>query len=42
MKSRPKRMIIVAAAILAAFIFSTIGILLFENYKNIDWENLKD
>jgi tyrosine-protein kinase Etk/Wzc len=42
MKSRPKRMIIVAAAILAAFIFSTIGILLFENYKNIDWKNLKN
>ena len=42
MKSRPKRMIIVAAAILAAFIFSTIGILLFENYKNIDWKNLQN
>ena len=41
MKSRPKRMIIVFAAVLAAFIFSTIGILLFENYKNIDWEGLK-
>lgn len=37
-KSRPKRMIIVAAAILAAFIFSTLGILLFENYKHIDWK----
>jgi uncharacterized protein involved in exopolysaccharide biosynthesis len=37
-KSRPKRMVIVAAAILAAFIFSTLGILLFENYKNIDWK----
>ena len=42
MKSRPKRMVIVFAAILAAFIFSTIGILLFENYKNIDWEALKN
>ncbi len=36
-KSRPKRMVIVAAAILAAFVFATIGILIFENYKNVDW-----
>ena len=42
MKSRPKRMVIVLAAVLAAFIFSTIGILLFENYKNIDWEGLEN
>ena len=42
MKSRPKRMVIVMAAVLAAFIFSTIGILLFENYKNIDWEAVKN
>jgi tyrosine-protein kinase Etk/Wzc len=41
-KSRPKRMIIVAAAIFAAFIFATIGILLFENYKSIDWKALRE
>jgi capsule polysaccharide export protein KpsE/RkpR len=41
-KERPKRMIIVAVAILAAFVFSTIGILLFENYKNIDWQALRE
>lgn len=36
-KSRPKRSIIVLSAILVAFIFSVIGILLFESYKEVDW-----
>ncbi len=37
MKSRPKRSIIVVSAILISLIFSVIGILLFDAYKDVDW-----
>lgn len=37
-KSRPKRSIIVLASVMFAFIFSIIGILFIENYKETDWK----
>lgn len=40
MKSRPRRSIIVIAAGLIAFLFSTIGVLLFEAYREIDWSGI--
>jgi len=40
MKSRPKRSIIVVSAVLMAFLFSVIGILLFDAYKEVDWKAL--
>lgn len=39
-KSRPFRSLIVISATLIAFILSVIGILLIENYKDIDWKEL--
>jgi len=36
-KSRPKRTLIVLSAAFFAFILSALGILLFENYKSVDW-----
>ncbi|MEM6319653.1 MAG: hypothetical protein AAF960_18415 [Bacteroidota bacterium] len=36
-KSRPKRSVIVISAVLVTFIFSVIGIILFETYKDVDW-----
>jgi tyrosine-protein kinase Etk/Wzc len=41
-KSRPKRALIVLAAIFATFVFTTLGAILLENYKKIDWDSLKD
>jgi tyrosine-protein kinase Etk/Wzc len=41
-KSRPKRVLIVLAAIFATFVFTTLGAILLENYKKIDWDSLKD
>lgn len=40
MKSRPKRSIIVLSAVLLSFLFSVIGILLFDAYKGVDWKAL--
>lgn len=40
-KSRPKRSILVIAATLAAFIFSVLGALLFENIGKIDLKRIK-
>jgi uncharacterized protein involved in exopolysaccharide biosynthesis len=37
-KSRPKRSFIVVAAVAVAFIFSVIGILIFDTYKDINWK----
>ena len=37
-KSRPKRMLIVAAAVAVAFIFSVIGVILFDTYKDVNWK----
>jgi len=36
-KSRPIRWLIVVGSTLAAFIFTTLGILLFDTYKDVDW-----
>lgn len=39
-KSRPRRSIIVIAAGIIAFVFSVIGVLLFDNYKEIEWDKV--
>ncbi len=39
-KSRPKRSLIVIGACLAAFLFSVIGVLLLEAYKNVNWKEI--
>ena len=39
-KSRPQRTLIVAAATILAFIFCVIGILVFDNYKEVDWKKV--
>lgn len=42
-KSRPKRTFLVVSATFFAFILSMLGVLLFENYKSVDWKRtLKD
>lgn len=41
-KSRPKRSILVVAAVGIAFFFSLIGILLLEYYRRFDWNQLAD
>ena len=37
-KSRPKRSLWVLSAMLITLIFSTVGILLFESYREVDWQ----
>jgi tyrosine-protein kinase Etk/Wzc len=39
-KERPKRSIIVVSAMLIAFIFSVVGVLLADNYKDVSWKEL--
>lgn len=39
-KSRPKRSLIVISAVLLTAIFSFIGVLLFESYKDINWKEI--
>ena len=39
-KSRPKRSIIVFSAAMIALIFSIIGVLLIDNYKNVNWNDV--
>ncbi len=39
-KSRPKRSLIVISAVLITAIFSFIGVLLFESYKDINWKEV--
>jgi len=39
-KSRPKRTITVLAATMVAFLFSVIGVLLFDTYKDINWREI--
>ncbi|MCO6490251.1 MAG: hypothetical protein J5I98_17690 [Phaeodactylibacter sp.] len=41
-KSRPRRSIIVLAATAIAFLFSLIGVLLFDTYKDINWREIYD
>ena len=39
-KSRPKRSIIVFSAAMIALIFSIIGVLLIDNYKDVNWNDV--
>lgn len=39
-KSRPVRSLLVVAATLAAFVFSLIGVLIFEHYKDVNWKEI--
>ena len=39
-KSRPKRSIIVIAAVFAAFLFGIIGVLLLDIYRSVDWKDI--
>lgn len=41
-KSRPFRSLIVISATIIAFILSVIGVLLIENYRDVDWGKLAD
>ena len=41
-KSRPKRMIIVLAATALAFLFSAVGALIFDTYRDINWRSIVD
>ena len=41
-KSRPKRSIIVFSAVLAAFFFSVIGVLLADAYRAVDWRAVRE
>lgn len=41
-KSRPKRSLIVVGATLVAFVFSVIGILIFDTYKDVNWKKILD
>lgn len=40
-KSRPFRSLIVITAVLITFILSLIGVLILENYQDVDWKKLK-
>ncbi|MEM1326261.1 MAG: hypothetical protein AAGI23_09925 [Bacteroidota bacterium] len=39
-KSRPIRSLLVIGSVLTAFIFSVLGVLLYENYKDVDWQRI--
>ena len=39
-KSRPKRSIIVISSVLIAFIFSVIGVLLIDTYRDVNWNEI--
>jgi capsule polysaccharide export protein KpsE/RkpR len=39
-KSRPKRALIVVAATAVAFIFSVIGVIIFDTYKDVNWREV--
>ena len=39
-KTRPRRSIIVISAVLISFIFSIIGLLLFDAYKEVNWKDV--
>ncbi|MEZ5041441.1 MAG: Wzz/FepE/Etk N-terminal domain-containing protein [Saprospiraceae bacterium] len=41
-KSRPKRTITVLVAVFIAFLFSVIGVLLFDTYKDVNWRSILD
>ncbi len=39
-KSRPKRALIVVAATAVAFIFSVLGVLIFDTYRDVNWKEI--
>ncbi len=39
-KSRPRRSIILVASVLIAFLFSVFAVLLLENYKDVNWQEI--
>jgi LPS O-antigen subunit length determinant protein (WzzB/FepE family) len=39
-KSRPKRMLIVTVSVILAFILSTIAILVFDTYRDVNWKEV--
>lgn len=39
-KSRPKRTLIVLASVAVAFFFGIVGVLLFDNYRDINWRDI--
>jgi tyrosine-protein kinase Etk/Wzc len=41
-KSRPKRSLLVLAAVFITFVSITLGAILLENYKKIDWQSVKN
>ena len=41
-KSRPHRALITISAVIIAFILSLIGVLILENYKDVDWKKLSE
>ena len=41
-KSRPGRALITISAVIIAFILSLIGVLILENYKDVDWKKLSE
>ena len=40
LKSRPKRSILVLASVLAAFLFSVLGVLIAEAYRDFKWQDI--
>ncbi len=41
-KSRPKRTLIVVASVMVAFVFSVIGVIIFDTYKDVNWKKILD
>ncbi len=41
-KSRPKRSLIVMASVMIAFVFSVIGIIIFDTYRDVNWKKILD
>ena len=39
-KSRPKRTLIVVASVMVAFVFSVIGVIIFDTYRDVDWKKV--
>ncbi|MFT4759748.1 MAG: tyrosine-protein kinase Etk/Wzc [Paraglaciecola sp.] len=39
-KSRPKRALLVIAVVMIAFILTVFGVLIFDNYKDVDWKGI--
>ncbi len=39
-KSRPKRMFVVLSACMVVFFFAVIGVLILENYRDVNWREI--